>query len=118
MDHVHSVIRVPTAPGEAARILHPSSVDFIKSKKRCTDNHFLVDFRSREVFLAQRCLEELMVGSLGQNVNGIQDETVWNIDVADLEGRVKEALPSELRYACLHWESHMMATKGADEKCL
>ena len=41
-----------------------------------------------------------------------------NVDVADLEGRVKEALPSELRYACLHWASHMMATERADEKCL
>ena len=59
-----------------------------------------------------------MVGSLGQNLAGIEDETVWNMDVVDLKGRVKKALPSELRYACLHWASHMMTTEGADEKCL
>ena len=41
-----------------------------------------------------------------------------NVDVFDLEGRVKNALPSELRYACLHWASHMMATEDANEKCL
>ena len=49
---------------------------------------------------------------------GIQDETVRNVDVADLAGRAKKAVPSELRYTCLHWASHMMATGQADEKCL
>ena len=48
----------------------------------------------------------------------MEDETMRNVVVADLEGRVKNALPSELRYACLHWASHMMATGQADEKCL
>ena len=41
-----------------------------------------------------------------------------NVDVVDLEGRVNEALPNELQYACLHWASHMMATGQPDEECL
>ena len=117
LSHLQSVIRVQTAPDEAARALHPSSVDFITNKKRCTDSHFLFDVRSREIFLAQRC-HELMVGSLGQNVAGIEDETVWNIDVADFEGRVEEVLPIELRYARLHWALHTMAMEHAVEKYL
>ena len=48
----------------------------------------------------------------------IEDETTRNVDVADLEERVKEAFPEELRYACLHWASHMIATDHEDEKCL
>ena len=47
----------------------------------------------------------------------VEDETTRNVDVADLEGRVKEAFPDELRYACLHWASHMIASEHADE-CL
>ena len=114
VSHLHSVIRVPTAPGEAERVLRLSFADFITNKEWCTDSHFLVDARFREIFLARRCLE-LMVGSLGQNVNGIEDETVWNIDVADFEGRVKEVLPSQLQYARLHWALHMIAAEHADE---
>ena len=49
---------------------------------------------------------------------GIEDETVQNVYVAGLEGRVKKVLPSELRYACLHWASHLKASKHEDEKCL
>ena len=48
----------------------------------------------------------------------IEDETTRNVDVADLEERVKKAFPDELRYACLHWASHMIASEHADEKRL
>ena len=108
LDHVHSVIRVTTASGEAARVLHPSFANFITNKERCTDSYFLVDVRFREIFLARRCLE-LMVGSLGHNLAGIEDE------MADLEGRVKEVLPSQFQYARLHWALHMIAAEHADE---
>ena len=101
------MIRVPTAPGEALRVLHSSFVDFI-TKERCTDSHFLVDVRFREVLLAQHCLE-LITNSLRQNLAEIEDET------ADFEGRVKKVLPSQLQYASLHWALHMMAIKHADE---
>ena len=49
---------------------------------------------------------------------GIEDETMLNTDVVDLEGKLKGVFPSELRYAGLHWASHMTATEDADEKCL
>ena len=90
--HATASTRYHSASQMRVRVLHPSFVDFITNKERCTDSYFLVDVRFREIFLARRCLE-LMVGSLGHNLAGIEDE------MADLEGRVKEAHPSELRYA-------------------
>ena len=117
LDHLHSVIRVPTAPGEATRVLHPSFVDFITNKERCTDSRFLVDVPAQDILLAQRCLE-LMIDSLRRNMAGIEDMAKRNVDVTDLEGMVKNALPNQLRYACLHWASHMIANGHADEKCL
>ena len=116
LDSLQSVIFVPSLPNVPPRIFHPSFIDFITNKERCTDSRFLVDVRSQEISLARRCLE-LMVDSLGKNMAGMEDEAMLNIDVADSEGRLKEALPSELRYACLHWASHMMATGQVDEKC-
>ena len=114
---LRSVIREPSTTNEAPRILHPSFVDFITHKERCTNELFWVDVPAREAGLAMRCLE-LMVGSLRRNMARMEDETVRNVEVVDLEERVKEVLPSELRYACIHWASHMMATERADEKCL
>ena len=47
----------------------------------------------------------------------MEDEAMMNIEVVDLAEKVEEALPGELRYACLHWASHVMATTGdAHEK--
>ena len=114
---LHSVIRESVSPNNTLRICHPSFIDFITNKKRCADSRFLIDVPSREISLAQWCLE-LMVGYLGRNMAGMEDEAMRNIDVVNLEGRVKEALHNELRYACLHWASHMMATEHADEACL
>ena len=45
----------------------------------------------------------------------IWDETMLNTEV---ERRVELALPGELRYACLHWASHVMATGGGYAGCL
>ena len=102
--------RVPTAPGKSAQVLHSSFVDFT-NKEWCTDSHFLVDVLFREIFFAQHCLE-LIINSLRQNLARTEDET------ADVEGRVKEVLPSQLKYARLHWALHMMAIEHADENCL
>ena len=111
LSHLHSVIHVRTTPGEAVRVLHPSFVDFITNKEWCTDSHFLVDVRFREIFLARNCLEPI-TNSLRQNLAGIEDKT------DGFEGRVKEVIPSQLQYARLHWASHMIATEHEDEMCL
>ena len=59
-----------------------------------------------------------MAQSLKQNMLEIEDVTMRNADVVDLEDRVKKALPSELRYACLYWTSHVTAIGHVEETCL
>ena len=114
---LRSVIREPSSINEAPRILHPSFIDFITDKERCTDELFWVDVPARETALAKRCLE-IMAKFLRQNMAEIQDETMLNVEVAGLEERVEKAIPSELRYACLHWASHVTATRDAGGECL
>ena len=46
----------------------------------------------------------------------IEDWTMRNINVD--KGKVEKTISSELRYACLHWASHMIASEHADEKRL
>ena len=114
---LRSVIREPLSINEAPRILHPSFVDFITHKERCTNEMFWVDVPAKEAGLAKRCLD-LMVDTLKQDMAGIKDETMPNDDVVEFNEKVDRALPSQLRYACLHWASHVAAIRHADEKCL
>ena len=76
---LHSVICEPVSSNDTPRIFHPSFIDFITNKKRCADSRFLVDVPSREISLAQWCLE-LVVGYLGRNMAGMEDEAMRNID--------------------------------------
>ena len=53
------------------------------------------------MLVSQRSLE-LMTNSLVQNMAVLGDEATTNIEVPDLKEKVKEMLPSELKYTCLH----------------
>ena len=120
LDSLQSVIHVPSsskAANKAPRIFHPSFIDFIKDKKRCTDKLFWVDGPVKETFLAKRCLK-IMKQSLKRDMAGIKDGTVMNADVANLKGRVKKEIPNELRYACLHWASHITAARDVGRECV
>ena len=111
---LQSIILVPSSPNEAPRIFQPSFIDFITDKDRCTDERFLVDVPFRESVLTKQCFD-LMIASLSQNMARVEGETTRNDDVANLEGRVKETIPDELRYACLYWASHVMETGDVHE---
>ena len=52
------------------------------------------------MLVGQRCLE-LMTNPLVQNMAVLEDEATANIEVPDLKEKVKEMLPSELKYTCL-----------------
>ena len=44
----------------------------------------------------QSVFKDAMINSLGQDMAGIEDETMLNTDVVDLEGNLKGVFPSEL----------------------
>ena len=47
----------------------------------------------------QSVFNDAPINSLGQDMAGIEDETMLDTDVVDLEGMMKQVFPSELRYA-------------------
>jgi hypothetical protein len=88
------------------RLFHPSFPDFITNEERCTDSRFLVSRSEGHLQLATRCLE-IMNDGLRQDICDIQDPSLDNSDVDDLEERLARAAPSELRYACQYWHIHL-----------
>ena len=46
---------------------------------------------------------------------GIGDPSLLNSEVEDFDRKVKDAIPSELRYACRYWASHLSRVKHGDE---
>ena len=122
LKYLHSVIVVPPseAPDEPLRAFHKSFVDFLIDRQRCvdkqgcTDMRFFIDVPDHEAFLACRCLE-IMGNSLKVNMATLEDPTVENSKVDGFEERVKNALSTPIRYACLYWVSHLAATEQKNE---
>jgi hypothetical protein len=106
-----------TAP---VRLFHPSFPDFITDDGRCSDKRFLVRHAEGHLRLAIRCLE-IMNAGLRENICDLEDPSLPNNEVADLELRLERAASSELRYACKYWHVHIrLATVTSPElvQCL
>jgi hypothetical protein len=88
------------------RLFHPSFPDFITNEERCKDARFLVSRSEGHVRLATRCLKIMNLG-LCRDICDIQDPSLLNSEVVDLEERLARAVPSELRYACQYWHIHL-----------
>jgi hypothetical protein len=70
------------------------------------DQRFLVTRSEGHLRLAIRCLEIMNTG-LREDICDIQDHSLANDEVADLEERLERVAPSELRYACNYWHVHL-----------
>jgi hypothetical protein len=92
-----------TAP---VRLFHPSFPDFITDEGRCSDKRFLVMRAEGHLRLAIRCLE-IMNAGLRENICDLEDPSLPNCEVADLELRLEHAASPELRYACQYWHVHI-----------
>jgi hypothetical protein len=106
-----------TAP---VRLFHQSFPDFITDKGRCSDNRFRVKRAEGHLRLAIRCLE-IMNSNLHENICDLEDPSLPNNEVVDLELRLERAASPELRYACKYWHVHIcLADSTSPElvKCL
>ena len=52
---------------------------------------------------------------LKRDVFGIGDPSLLNIEVGVFGQKVEDALPSEARYACLYWMSHLPLVDHNDD---
>ncbi|KLO10635.1 hypothetical protein SCHPADRAFT_999452 [Schizopora paradoxa] len=78
------------------RLFHPSLLDFLKDRERCTDR-FFIDSSLLETQLSQR--------SLQLAING-------------LSGNVKAEVLPAMRYGCMYWADHLRNAKLGDAQVM
>ena len=110
---LHSVLAIPDQDNDAIRIIHPSFAEFLTDPSRCTDPRFRLDATARHCRLAMACLD-VMLKCLRQDLCRIGVKPKVNQHVPDLDKRINEFIPEELRYACKFWAIHLSQSPVGD----
>jgi hypothetical protein len=99
LDEVHSILNqlgsviiLPQSDKESAHIYHQSFSDFLTDEQRCPANYH-VDTKDCHERLAQACLSAIIQHAVAQPSGQSSAGTL--------------SLPSHLKYAVLHWASHL-----------
>ena len=115
LQHLHSVLLVPSEDSEAIRVFHKSFPDFLQDPNRCSDPKFHVDTPTRHGDIALGCLE--LLTKLRRNPCDLPD-FVMNRDVPDLPEFLEEKVGSARRYACSYWAMHVRASPTTGDYAL
>ena len=102
---VQSLLRLPEDPDSPVLPFHKSFPDFITDSSRCPDKRFYISPGTGHLKLALSCLE-LMNEELEQNLLSLPDYAL-NMEVKDLEVKVKDRISTALQYACKSWHNHL-----------
>lgn len=105
---LRSVILIPDRHESPIRVFHQSFPEFLTNSERCEDPRFVIDAPAVHFKLGTLCLKQL--SALRRDICDIRDATRLNSEVPDLEDRLGRAVPNFLRYACLHFASHISAS--------
>jgi hypothetical protein len=97
------------------RVFHPSFPDFAVDAGRCMDSRLCVVPAVDHRLIAMRCLE-LMNKYLRYDICGIQDPTLANDDIQDLDMRLRANVSDALHYAVCFW--CLMASGAPDSSLL
>ncbi|PQE16118.1 WD40 YVTN repeat-like-containing domain protein [Rutstroemia sp. NJR-2017a BBW] len=103
VEDLHSILNIPEDRNHSIRLHHPSFRDFLLNKERCEDSNFWVDEKQTHQTLAFDCIK-LMSTFLKQDICG---QKAPGTLVTDIEIRVENYLPPEVRYACIYWVQHL-----------
>ena len=95
------------------QIHHISLYDYLISPTTA-ESVWFIDADTEKKRLALRCLE-LMKRHLRFNICNLESSFVLNDDVPDFNERVKKNISPALRYACLHWASHLRDIPYSEE---
>ena len=107
---IHSLLKLPEDPGSPAIPFHKSFPDFITDPDRCPNKRFHISPSAGHLSLALSCLK-LMNNNLHQNLLSLPHYAL-NLEVEDLEARVKDQISITLQYACKSWHIHLAEVRG------
>jgi hypothetical protein len=102
---------VPIAATTAIRICHESFCGFVVEPHRCRVSKYLVSPALHHETLLDRCLS-LLNKNLCQDICDIRNPGLANADVPELPARIARAVPEAVRYACMCWPVHLVASSS------
>jgi hypothetical protein len=106
---VASLSSVLADSSNGVRVFHPSFPDFACDASRIKDPRLCVVPTVEHGLIALRCLE-IMNKNLHYDICNIQDITITNKDVRDLDMMLHENVSDALRYAACFWCNHLAAS--------
>ncbi|KAL7763957.1 hypothetical protein ACKLNR_005102 [Fusarium oxysporum f. sp. zingiberi] len=101
LDALHSVLSIPSEPASPVRMLHLSFRDYLMTE----ESEFQIDEKHTHKTLAKHCLRVMRDG-LRENICDLSFPGVRQSAVDSL--KLKERIPAQLRYACMHWAYHQI----------
>jgi hypothetical protein len=109
LDRMHSVLSVPESSRSPVRLLHLSFRDFLVETSETRNKHmFSISEESTHEALARQCVS-IMKKHLKQN---ILDHSLPEIPRSEINSlAIDDALPPELKYACLYWVHHLQESQ-------
>jgi len=102
---VQSLLTLNEDPSQPVKPFHKSFPDYITDPSRCINKRFYISPDTHQHQLTLNCLS-LMNNSLRQNILSLPDYAL-NVEVKDLEERVKNHISPALEYACKSWYNHL-----------
>jgi AcrR family transcriptional regulator len=97
------------------RPFHASFADFIVDATRCTNPAYHVNAAQHHERLARHCLT-IMNKALRYDICNLSEPGTPNDRLRDLERVLQNAVPAELRYACIHWAAHLSQATSLDSR--
>jgi hypothetical protein len=91
------------------RICHDSLRGFVVDPLRCQVKHYIVNTAEDHEKLSNHCLS-LLNNHLRHDICDIRNHGLANADVPNLSARIVRSVPEAVRYACLSWPIHLIAS--------
>ncbi|KAF2148012.1 hypothetical protein K461DRAFT_233556, partial [Myriangium duriaei CBS 260.36] len=114
LDHLHSVLHVPTTFNSPVRLHHLSFHDFSVSGKG--KNKFYIDENQVNATLAMKCLDLLnRPGVMFDSLCGFEKPGVKRSEVS--RSHVAKCIPPVVAYACQQWPRHVLANPRKEMTC-
>jgi hypothetical protein len=107
LDALASVIPMPDSDADPIEIFHPSFPDYMQNPRRCQQPNLAISSDDAHFHTAVACLR-IMNSSLCEDICNVQNFTVPNAGIADLQERLDLSVPESLRYACSYWTVHIV----------
>ncbi|KAG9085627.1 hypothetical protein FS749_004281 [Ceratobasidium sp. UAMH 11750] len=110
VDPLRSVLHVSEG-NQLVSTLHASFPDYMFNQERSKE--FFCDMGTHHRLLTLRCFD-VMNESLRFNICDLESSYMLDADVPNLSGRVDNAVPSHLFYACSHWGDHLSEVEAEE----